>query len=265
MIIRQLNLQNAKSATTPAEKKKSSEVLASVGLPPVTAEQTMLYRSLVMRAQFLAQDGADLSEAVKSLTRKMKAPNESDMKDLKRLGRYLVGRPRVVNVYHPQRPTNVIKIHADSDHAGCLLTRRSTTGYTICIETHCVKHGSNLQSTIALSSGESEFYVLTRGAALGLSLKSLMADWGQKYDLIVLSDSSAARGTAARRGLGKLRHVQARYLWVQERVANNDLTVESVNTKQNLADLCKKSVSRENTRERCAKSSVKERPVEQRL
>ena len=114
-----------------------------------------------MRAQFLAQDRADLSEAVKSLTRKMKAPNESDMKDLKRVGRYLVGRPRVANVYHPQRPTNVIKVNADSDHAGCLLTRRSPTGYTISIGTHCVKHGSNLQSTIALSSGESEFYALT--------------------------------------------------------------------------------------------------------
>ena len=198
MIIRQLNLQNAKSVTTPAEKKKNSEVLASVGLPPVTAEQTTLYRSLVMRAQFLPQDRAALSEAVESLTRKIKAPNESDMKDLKRLGRYLVGRPRVVNVYHPQRPTNVIKVHADSDHARCLLTGRSTTGYTISIGTHSVKHGSNLQSTIALSSGESEFYAPTRGAALGLSLKSLMADWGQKYDLIVLSDSSAARGTAAR-------------------------------------------------------------------
>ena len=169
------------------------------------------------------------------------------MKDLKRLGRYLVGRPRVVNVYCPQRPTNVIKVHADSDHAGCLLTGRSTTGYTIYVSigTHCVKHGSNLQSTIALSSGESEFYALTRGAALGLSLKSLTADWGQKYDLIVLSDSSAARGTAARRGLGKLRHFQTRYLSVQDRVANNDLTVKSVNAKQNLADPCTKPVSRE--------------------
>ena len=239
MIIRQLNLQNAWSVTTPAEKKKSSEVLASVGFPLVMAEQTTLYRSLVMRAQFLAQDRAHLSEAV------MKAPNESDMQDLKRLGRYLAGRPRVVDVYHPQRPTNVIKVHADSDHAGCLLTRRSTTGYTISIGTHCVKHGLNLQSTMAVGSGECEFYALTRGAALGHSLKSLMADWGQKYDLIVLSNSSAARGTAARRGLGKLRHVETRYLSVQDRVANNDLTVKSVNTKQNLADPCTKPVSRE--------------------
>ena len=151
----------------------------------------------------------------------------------------------MVNVYHPQRPTNVIKVHADSDHAGCLLTRRSRTGYTISIGTHCVKHGLNLQSTIALSSGESEFYSLTRGAALGLSLKSLMAAWRQKYDLIVLSDSSAARGTAARRRLGKLRHVQIPYLWMQERVASNDMTVRPVNTKKNLADLCTKPVSKE--------------------
>ena len=151
----------------------------------------------------------------------------------------------MVNVYHPQRPLNVIKVHADSEHAGCPLTRRCTTGYTISIETHCVKHGSNLQSTIALTSGESEFYALTRGAALGLSLKSLMADLGQKYDLIVLSDSSTARATAARRDLGKPRHLHTRYFWVQECVGNNDVTVKSVNTRQNLADLCTKPVNRE--------------------
>ena len=45
----------------PSGEEGSSEVLASVGLPPVTAEQTTLYRSLVMRAQFLAQGGADPS------------------------------------------------------------------------------------------------------------------------------------------------------------------------------------------------------------
>ena len=144
MIIRQLNLENAKSGVTPSEKKKSSEVLASVGLPPVTAEQTTLYRSLVMRAQFLAQDRADIAETVKSLTRKMKAPNDADVKDLKRLGRYLVRKPRVVCTYEPQRTPKVIKVYTDSDHAGCLLTRKSTTGFVVMMGQHCIKHGSNL-------------------------------------------------------------------------------------------------------------------------
>lgn len=50
----------------PAEKKTSIEVLASVGLPPLTAEQTILARSLVMlRAQMLARDRADIAEAGK--------------------------------------------------------------------------------------------------------------------------------------------------------------------------------------------------------
>ena len=257
MIIRQLNLENAKSVVTPSEKKKSSEVLASVGLPPVTAEQTTLYRSLVMRAQFLAQDRADIAETVKSLTRKMKAPNDADVKDLKRLGRYLVGKPRVVCTYEPQRTPKVIKVYTDSDHAGCLLTRKSTTGFVVMMGQHCIKHGSNLQSTIALSSGESEFYALVRASAIGLSIKALMQDWGAERALEIYSDSSAARGTASRRGLGKLRHVQTRYLWIQERVAENHLRICPIGTKNNLADLCTKPIGRE-TCERHMKNMCQE-------
>ena len=105
---------------------------------------------------------------------------------------------------------------------------------------HCIKHGSNLQSTIALSSGESEFYALVRASAIGLSIKALMQDWGAERALEIYSDSSAARGTASRRGLGKLRHVQTRYLWIQERVAENHLRICPIGTKNNLADLCTK-------------------------
>ena len=220
--------------STPAEKKRSGDALASVGLPPVTAEQTTLFRSLVMRAQFLAQDRADLNACVKSLTRKMKAPNESDLKDLKRLARYLVGKPRVLNVDNPEKQSQVIKINCGSDHAGCLLTRKSTTGFVVTIGRHCVKHGSNLQSTIALSSGESGYYALVKAASIGLSTQALMADWNEKYDLVLYSDSSAARGTASRRGLGKLRHVQTRYLRLQERVSDKSLKIVSVGTHHNI-------------------------------
>ena len=57
--------------------------------------------------------------------------------------------------------------------------------------------------------------------------------------MVVASGSSAARGTASRRGLGKLGHVQTRYLWIHERVAKNELKIVAVGTKQNVADLNK--------------------------
>ena len=59
------------------------------------------YRSITMRAAFLAQDRPDIAEATKSLARHMKAPNEAAWADLKRLGRYLRGKPRLVYEYHP--------------------------------------------------------------------------------------------------------------------------------------------------------------------
>ena len=66
-----LQLENAKFVATPAGKKKLADVISAAGRPLLDAEKTTLYRlyrSLVTRAQFLAQDRADLSEAVKSLT-----------------------------------------------------------------------------------------------------------------------------------------------------------------------------------------------------
>ena len=118
-----------------------------------------------MRASYLAQDRADIAETVKMLARRMCKPTESDFGDLKRLGGYLRGQPRVVTRFSPQRMYSSIVIFADSDHAGCLTTRRSTTGLIAMLGSHCVKTGSNLQSTVSLSSGESEYYAIVQAAA----------------------------------------------------------------------------------------------------
>ena len=105
-----------------------------------------------------------------------------------------------------------------------------------------MQHGSNLQSTTALSSGESEYYALVKASKEGLGFQSLLEDWGLTLPLEVSSDSSAARGHVARRGLGKMRHIQTRYLWVQERVGEGHLKISSVPGTKNVADILTKCV-----------------------
>ena len=97
-----------------------------------------------------------------------------------------------------------------------------------------------MQSTISLSSGESEFYAIVRAGSIGLSLQAMLADWGLNVGLRIRSDSSAARGTTQRQGLGQARHVQTRYLWVQEKVATRALELERVGTEKNYSDICTK-------------------------
>ena len=78
---------------------------------------------------------------------------------------------------------------------------------------HAVKHTSNLQGANGLNVSEGEYCALTHGAAHGLGLRSYMADLGFEMSLEILGDSSAARAFASRRGLGRQRHVQTRYLF----------------------------------------------------
>ena len=72
-----------------------------------------------------------------------------------------------------------------------------------------------------------------------------MADLWFEMSLEILSDSSAARAFASRRGLGRQRHVQTRYLWLQERVAAAHLSVQKVKTTHNVADILTKAAGRE--------------------
>ena len=84
-----------------------------------------------MRASYLAQDCPDLLEAVKTLARYMKEPNEAHFGRLKRLGRFQKKYALLRNVMYPQKMPKRLDVLEDSDHAGCAVTRKSTTGLAV--------------------------------------------------------------------------------------------------------------------------------------
>ena len=237
-----LGLKNGNGVETPDVKKSTDQQMLESRSPALPKDQMSVYRSSVMRAAYLAQDRPDLGHAVKNLARKMVAPTEASLTDLKRLGRYLKKYPDFAQVFPHQARPKYVKVQVDADHAGDAVTRRSTTGMIAFYGRHCVKHASNVQSTIALSTGESEYYALVKGGATGLGLQSLLADFGIEVWVLIEGDSNAAKGTVNRVGLGKARHIQTRYLWLQERVAADHLKIQHVPGKQNKADVLTKSV-----------------------
>ncbi len=70
---------------------------------------------------------------------------------------------------------------------------------------HCLKTHSQTQETIALSSGESEFYGIAKAATMGIGIKSFFKDLGLEVEIQVNTDSSAARSISSRRGAGRVR------------------------------------------------------------
>ena len=169
----------------------------------------------------------DIAEAVKCLTRHMKEPRSGHMQELKRLGRYLVKNRRCVLTYSRQTSEATLQVHVDSDWAGDLHGRKTTSGVTVRRGKHLLRDMSCLQPLVALSSGEAEHYALIRGACTSLGIQSHDQDWMIDVPIQINSDSSAARSFARRRGIGgRLRHLQTRHLWLQSRVALGHLKLD---------------------------------------
>ena len=97
------------------------------------------------------------------------------------------------------------------------------------------------RAVIALSSGEAEYYGIVKAGSNALGLKGMLADVSVDVQITVCTDSSAAKGIASRRGLGKVRHMEAQTMWIQQRIRNNDLDLYKVPGENNPADILTKA------------------------
>ena len=92
-------------------------------------------------------------------------------------------------------------VYTGSDHAGCINTRKSTTGVCIFYGKHLIRSSSTTQGVIALSSGEAEFYAMVKGTSAGLGAEALLRDMGAKSTkpLQVTVDATVGIGIASRK------------------------------------------------------------------
>ena len=230
-----------KKISTPGEKM------------PVSADTTVLkdaerqlYRSNTMRMAYLALDRPELQFSSKELARSMQQPNRWDMLQLQRAVRFLMGAPRVVQKFVAQEMPGKVSGFSDTDHAGCLKTRKSTSCSMIFLGKHMVKSSATTQGVIALSSGESEFYGGVKTASTGLGMINLLKDMGVDIQepLDMKLDASAGIGIAQRRGAGRIRHISTPTLWLQKAASEGRVKVGKVLGTENPADLGTKYVGR---------------------
>ena len=122
---------------------------------PLGWDESRLYRPIVARGNYLSQDRPDVRYTVKEVCRKMANPTSGDWARLKKLCRYLAGRPRMRQRCIDMED-GVIEVFVDADWAGCQKSRTSTSGGRIMAYGMCLKTWSSTQGAIARSSGEAE-------------------------------------------------------------------------------------------------------------
>ena len=72
------------------------------------------------------------------------------------------------------------------------------------------------------------------------TVRAILKAFGVVFEAVVLSDASAGIGIASRQGCGRLKHLEVKWLWVQEKVSEKALRLRKHPTETNIADLANK-------------------------
>ena len=177
---------------------------------------------------------------VRELAKGLKEPTQYHWGLLKRAGRYLKGMPRLVQLIPHQEFFASVQGWSDTDHAGCVRTRKSTTGTVVQLGKAVIKATAKGQAVIALSSGEAEYYGLISTASACLAEQAMLSDWGIQCPVFINMDATTGISIGSRRGLGKVKHIHTCFLWVQEIIDSGRIKLRKVGTGSMLADLMTK-------------------------
>ena len=173
----------------------------------------------------------------------MSAPAVQSWKKIKRIGRYFLGREKVVWKFPWKDGHGSWKVFTDSDWAGDLETRKSTSGGIVMLGEQCSKTWSENQSSPALSSYEAEYYAVVDGASRALGMQTAAKKLGitvEDLSVEMATDSSGAKSFASRRGSGRIRQNKVKWLWLQQAVADGRFRMTKVAGSLNLADILTK-------------------------
>ena len=120
--LKKFDCYSTKSASTPLETKKP--LLKDENAEDVDVH---MYRSMIGSLMYLIATRADIMFAVCVCSRFQVSPKVSHLQAVKRIFRYLKGRPKLGLWYPRDSPFDLVA-YSDSDYAGANLDRKSTTG-----------------------------------------------------------------------------------------------------------------------------------------
>ena len=235
--------------------------------PGLTEDEKHRFRSGMETLLYLLQDRPDLQHAVRHLSQWMSRPTRYPEEGLKHVILYLKGTPTygVFLPYHvASNNSKMNEIHGhegkcdgeeklevftDSnwagDKSGTGRRRHSVSSGMVFLDGRLVSSWSRTQKSIALSSCEAEYLAAVGGGSEGLFIGRLWQFLLNKMVKVsVITYSSSCRAFAQRLGVGKLKHVDVKYLWLQMKLKEGELHMESIGTTLNPADLGAKKLSK---------------------
>ena len=137
----------------------------------------------------------------------------------------------------PEGSSRTIQVWCDSDWAGDRTTRRSVDCIVVRVLGTVLHTSTKGQTAIAQSSAEAELGAAHRGALYAIGIQNMWSEFfGEHLNIEILTDSMAAKLISTRRGVGRVRHLEIRQLYLQKLTNGGRVKILKCKGTQNLAD-----------------------------
>ena len=216
-VLTKLGMNEAKPVSTPVDV---SVKLMKTDLEDETVDQGM-YQAAVGSLLYLSTwTRPDISYAVNNVAKFCSKPSVKHWIAVKRILRYLQGTQEYSLLYNKGDTGECIG-YADTDWAGEVTGRRSTSGYIFQIGGTAVSWRSKKQSCVALSTAEAEYMALASAAQESIWLQQLLSDLNNKPTdgMVIYEDNqSCISMTKNPQFHGRAKHVGIKYHFIREQV-----------------------------------------------
>ncbi|GKB89747.1 putative ribonuclease H-like domain-containing protein [Tanacetum coccineum] len=236
-ILKKFDFASVKTASTPIETQKpltKDEEAADVDVH--------LYRSMIGSLMYLTASRPDIMFAVCACSRFQVTPKTSHLNAVKRIFRYLKGKPKL-GLWYPRVSSFDLEAYSDSDYAGANLDRKSTTGGCQFLGRRLISWQCKKQTIVATSTTEAEYVAAANCCGQVLWIQNQMLDYGFNFmnTKIYIDNESTICIVKNPVFHSKTKHIEIRHHFIRDAYEKKLIQVLKIHTDDNVADLLTKA------------------------
>nr|GEX88514.1 hypothetical protein [Tanacetum cinerariifolium] len=189
------------------------------------------YRSMIGPLMYLTSSRPDIMFATCMCARYQANPNEHHVSAVKRIFRYLKGTINL-SLWYPKDSGFYLTAYSDTDHAGCHLDQKCTSGSVQFLGDKLVCWSSKKQNCVSISTAESEYVAVSGCCAQVLWIRTQLTDHGFFYDKVpIYCDSKSAILISCNPiQHTQTKHIDVRYHFIKEHVEKGTIELYFVGT-----------------------------------
>lgn len=206
------------------------------------------YRSIVGSLRYLVNTRPDLAFAVGYVSRFLAEPHEDHLVAVKHILRYVAGTSNWGLWYGRKEEVQAnLTGFSDSDFAGDVDTRKSTTGVVFSLSGSPITWQSMKQKVVAQSSCEAEYIAAANATCQALWLARVLSEVQGNAPCVpkLMVDNKSAIALTKNPVLsGQSKHIEVKYHLVRESAEEGLIEVEFIRTEDQLGDILTKALGR---------------------